>query len=231
MKTTRYTRKQHDVLELITHLILTKPKVVIKLLNKYGVRFKFRPQPEDLINELVELLKERNDSFYSDLNRLLSIHVEHKGMEIMALELGQEDNFLGGLVGGIVKPLLGGIFGGGSKPRPSNNGAAQAAAQAQAQAAKMKAEMEAKMQRMEAERRRQEEEARRRREEEERRRRREEEDRRRREEENRRRQAEQRRATNNDSDKDKPNYMLYGIIGVAVLGVVGAIAMKSKTAA
>jgi DNA repair exonuclease SbcCD ATPase subunit len=228
----RYTKTQKDVLELITHLILTKPGAVIKLLAKHGIVFSFKPTRRDLIDQVIELLKQNNRSFNEDLEKLLSIHLEYKGIEIMALEsdralLNKEDLFLGGLIGGVAKGALGalgGLFGGGkSSGGGGGNSAGLAAAAAQAQ--QMKAQMEAKMQQMEADRRRQQEEAERRmREAEERQRReREEAERRRREEEASRRRAEAEKSGKGDSKSDNNNMLIIG--GVAAVVVIGGIVL------
>lgn len=236
----KYTKTQKDVLELITHLILTKPGAVIKLLKKHGVVFSFKPTRRDLIDQIVELLKQNNRSFNEDLEKLLSIHLEHKGIEIMALEsdralLNKEDLFLGGLIGGVAKGALGalgGIFGGGkSSGGGGGNSAGLAAAAAQAQ--QMKAQMEAKMQQMEADRRRQQEEAERRmREAEERQRReREEAERRRREDEDRMRRSQAEKSGKGDSKSGNNNVLIIGgIAAVVVIGGIVAISMSRKPA-
>jgi len=236
---TKYTKKQKDILELITHLILTKPVAVKKLLAKHGVIFSFNPKRRDLINEVIELLRENNRSFNNDLERLLSIHLEHKGVEIMALEseralLNKEDMFLGGLIGGVAKGALGalgGLFGGGKKGGSSSGGGNAAAAAAAANAARAKAEMDARMRQMEADRRRQQEEADRRRREAEERQRREREaaDRRRREEEERRRRAEMEKSSKGDGKSGNNNMMIIGgIAAVVVIGGIVAISMSKK---
>ena len=230
MKTT-YTKKQKDVLELITHLILTKPEAVVKLLAKHGVIFSFKPTRRDVINQVIELLKQNNQSFNNDLEKLLSIHLEHKGIEIMALEsnralLNKEDLFLGGLVGGLAKVALGGLSGlFGGKKSSSGGSSAAGLATAAAQASQMKAEMEAKMQQMEADRRRQQEEAERRmREQKERQRReREETERRRREDEDRRRRAEAEKSGKGDTKSNNNTVLIIG--GIAAVVVIGGIAL------
>jgi len=236
----KYTKKENDVLELITHLILTKPVAVKKLLAKHGVVFSFKPKRKDLINEIIELLGERNALFNKDLERLLAIHLENKGLEIMALEShralfnqADEDEFLGGLIGGVAKGALGalgGMFGGGKKSVSSGGGGGNAAAAAAAaNAARAKAEMDARMRQMEADRRRQQQEAdRRRREAEDRRRReREEADRRRREEEDRRRRAEMNKSVANKGDGKSGNNNMMIIGGIAAVVIIGGVVLLS----
>ena len=235
---TKYTKNQKDVLELITHLILTKPIAVKKLLAKHGIVFSFNPKRKDLIDQVIELLKENNRAFNSDLERLLSIHLKHKGDEIVALEseralLNKEDLFLGGILG-VAKGVVGGLsglFGGGKKGGSSSGGGNAAAAAAAANAARAKAEMEARMRQMEADRRRQQEEAARRRREAEERQRREREaaDRRRREEEDRRRRAEMEKSAKGDGKSGNNNMMIIGgIAAVVVIGGIVAISMSKK---
>ncbi len=238
----KYTKKENDVLELITHLILTKPVAVKKLLAKHGVVFSFKPKRKDLINEIIELLGERNALFNKDLERLLAIHLENKGLEIMALEShralfnqADEDEFLGGLIGGVAKGALGalgGLFGGGGKKSVSSGGGGggnAAAAAAAANAARAKAEMDARMRQMEADRRRQQQEAdRRRREAEDRRRReREEADRRRREEEDRRRRAEMNKSVASKGDEKSGNNNMMIIGGIAAVVIIGGVVLLS----
>ena len=233
MKTT-YTKKEKDVLELITHLILTKPVAVVKLLARHGVVFSFKPKRKDLINQVVELIKERHVPFMKDLEQLLSIHLKHKGLEIMALEsnrelLNKEDLFLGGLIGGVAKGALGalgGLFGGGGSSGGGGGGGNSAAmAAAAANAANAKAEMEARMRQMEADRRRQQEEAdRRMREAEERQRReRDEAERRRREDEDNRRRTDMEKSSGGSSKSGNNNMIIIG--GIAAVVVIGGIAL------
>ncbi|AJR03568.1 hypothetical protein [Siansivirga zeaxanthinifaciens] len=232
-KSIRYTQKQNDVIELISHLILTKPSVVESLLSKHGVDFGFQPSKENLINEVVEKLKTKNLLFNKDLEGLLDVHVKNKGQELIALKSQEyfdnqvEDQFLGGIVGGLAKGAISGISGLFGKKKKSSGGSSNAAAQQQAaMAAKLKADMDAKMRRLEDERRRAREEAdRRRREEEDRRRReREEDERRRRQEEEDRRRRESENANKEKSSKNM--LMIGGVAAVLLVGGVLVVAMK-----
>lgn len=231
-KSIRYTQKQNDVIELISHLILTKPSVVESLLSKHGVDFGFQPSKENLINEVVEKLKTKNLSFNKDLEGLLGVHVKNKGQELIALKSQEyfdnqaEDQFLGGIVGGLAKGAISGISGLFGKKKSSGGNSNAAAQQQAAMAAKLKADMDAKMRRIEDERRRAQEEAdRRRREEEERRRReREEDERRRRQEEEDRRRRESENANKEKSSKNM--MMIGGLAAVLLVGGVLVVAMK-----
>lgn len=231
-KSIRYTQKQNDVIELISHLILTKPSVVESLLSKHGVDFGFQPSKENLINEVVEKLKTKNLSFNKDLEGLLGVHVKNKGQELIALKSQEyfdnqvEDQFLGGIVGGLAKGAISGISGLFGKKKSSGGSSNAAAQQQAAMAAKLKADMDAKMRRIEDERRRAQEEAdRRRREEEERRRReREEDERRRRQEEEDRRRRESENANKEKSSKNM--MMIGGLAAVLLVGGVLVVAMK-----
>lgn len=226
-----YTKKQNDVLELISHLILTKPDAVEGLLEKHGVIFPFPPKRSHLINEVVEMLKEQDPYFNNDLNKLLSVHLKHKGAEIIVLEsqklMQQEDQFLGGLVGGLVKGAVGGISGLFKKKKSSGGGNAAALRQQQAMAAKMKADMDAKMRQMEDDRRRAKEEADRRKREEEDRRRREREDqeRRRRDEEDRKRREERDKGSKSNSNL----ILIGGLAFVTIVGGLVAVGMRKSS--
>ena len=162
----RITKKEYrSAVDMISHLILTKPNAVEKLLSKHGIVFSGKPSKRQLINEIAEMLRDRDPEFNRDLSKLLMVHIKYKGAEMMALEQGQynsydEDEFLGGLVGGLAKGLVGGVSGLFNKKKGGGGGgnaAAQAQAQAQAaQAARLKADMDRKMQQMQAEQRRKE---------------------------------------------------------------------------
>jgi len=224
MKSTTHTQYK-NALDAIGHLILTKPEAVTALLAEHGVEFSPPPKKTQLVNEVIEMLAENNSAFNEDLIELLDVHLEYKANEINQL-INEDDEFLGGLVGGLAKGLVGavgGLFGkkkkrgGGGAPRPNNNAAAQAA--------QAKADMQRQMEKMRQEQKRREEEARRRRQEEERRRRQlEEEDRRRRE---RQREEEQRlRAAQNKVQKAGMNPIAMIAIGLVALGTIGSFIMS-----
>lgn len=241
-----YTKKESDVLELITHLILTKPVAVKKLLAKHGIVFSFKPSRKDLINQIINGISRTDPAFINDLERLLAIHLENKGMEIMALEShralfnqADEDEFLGGLIGGVAKGALGALGGLFNKKRKTSGGGSSAALAA-ANAARAKAAMDARMRQMEADRRRQQQEAERRRREAEERRRREEEarrqrereaaERRRREDEDRRRREEMAKITaaanqSNSGKSANTNMMIIG--GIAAVVIIGGVVLFS----
>ena len=206
----------NQTINLTSHLILTQPKAVMALLANYEVFFKDKPSRSDLINQVVELMKE-SGQFSSDLGELLALHVQENGKEMMQLE-GQsftnleedEDAFLGGLIKGAVS-LVGGLFKKKNRSSGDSGAAARAAsAQASAQAASAKRDMAMQMARMREEQRRQEAHARRQREEA-----------RRREQEERNRREAQAKA-----EKGKMNMILIGG-GVAALLVVCVFLTKS----
>ncbi|WP_281989721.1 hypothetical protein [Aquimarina aggregata] len=175
-----FQKRYNDSINLIGHLILTKPKPVIGLLAKHGITFKGIPHGNQLIDEVVELLKSNTQKFEDDLSKLLMIHIQFKGKEMLALERGDfssyddgaqdEDEFWGAIAKGVVGGI-GSIF---KKKRNKGRGgnsasliASQAAARrrAAAQAAQMKRDLQMQLQRIRkeaAERRRREAETRRR---------------------------------------------------------------------
>ena len=171
-------KKYKETIGLISHLILTRPDAVRKLLKRHGVVFSPAPTRGQLIAYVVELLAENNPSFNQSLSKLLTVHIKYKGRDMFALEGKKgsqrsyytEDEFLGGLIGGVAKNLIGGLF---KKKNKSSSSATPTASQA-AEIEKMKADMQRQMLEMEKQRQEQEQERRKSREEEQRRRREEE---------------------------------------------------------
>lgn len=220
MKKQKLTKRQYnDALEFITHLILTKPEAVRRLLARFDVHFTSRPSNRQLINEVVRMLSKNNQKFNDSLTKLISIHIEHKGGEMAVID----DNYdsyeydeIWGALAGLAGKAIGGIAGLFGKKKNSGGGgggaAAAIAAQQQAAAARMKADMDAKMRQMQLDQQRRDEE--------ERRRRREEEDR-------RRREAETSAAKKKDGGS---NVMMIGGMAVGALALVGLLlfSMKSK---
>lgn len=224
-----FQKKYNDSINLISHLILTKPKPVIGLLAKHGVVFKGTPSRNQIIDEVVELLKSDNGKFEADLGNLLTVHIQYQGKEMLSLEQSDfssyddgdqdEDAFWGALAKGAIG-IVGGLFKKKRRRRSSGGGnAALAASQAvaQRQAAQAKRDMQLQMQRM------RESAARRAREAEERRAR-EAEERRRREEEARRQREREAAAK-----KKQTNTMLMAGGGIALLAIVGFAMAKSNS--
>ena len=110
-------------LGILTHLIFRKPEAIKKLLEDFGVKFASAVDYKVLIGATVDLLAKRDPEFENELGELLSLHVRSKSDELKALE-NQEDQFFGGLVGGLVKGALGGLFKG--KKRRGGGAAATA---------------------------------------------------------------------------------------------------------
>lgn len=222
-----FQKKYNDSINLISHLILTKPKPVIGLLAKHGITFKGTPNRNQIIDEVVELLKSNNQKFEDDLGKLLTIHIQYQGKEMLALERSNfssyddgdedEDEFWGALAKGAIG-IVGSLFKGKKRRRRSRGGGNAAAAQA----AQAKRDMQLQAQRMRESRRRREEERRRREEEE--RRRREEAERRRREEEAKRQR--EREAT---AKRKQTNTMLMAGGGIALLAIIGVVMSKSNS--
>lgn len=159
-------QKYNEAIDNISYLVLNYPKPVQELLAEYNVFFQGKPAKEQLINEIVEILKDdtSNSEFAKAIEQLIQ--------KFAAQENDQFLNIVKGAVG-----ILGGLF---KKKRRRSSGGSSNAIAAQAAAAKRDMEMRMRRMREEQERRRREAEERRRREEE--RRKREEAERRRREE-------------------------------------------------
>lgn len=234
--------KQHmqeqynDTINLISHLILTKPKPVMTLLMKYGVRFEEKPTKKQLADEVIEVLKSANKKFQEDLSNLLTVHIQYRGKEMLALERSEyssydddnEDEFWGALAKGAVG-LIGGLFkkkrrrrkGGGGNAAALAASRAAAKRQAEAQAARMRRDFQMRMKAMEEQRRREREAARRRQEAAERRRRE--------EAERRRREDEARRAREAEAKKKQTNMMLMVGGGIGLLAIAGIFMAKSNS--
>lgn len=191
----------NQAIDNLTYLVLNYPKPVQELLAKNNVFFQGKPSKEQLINEVVERLKDGDSAFAKALENL----IQHFSSQ-------ENDQFWGAIAKGAVG-IIGGLFKKKKRRSSSSNGAAQAAAQARAsaQAAAAKRDMEMRMQRMR---------------EEQERKRREAEERRRQEEERRRREAEERK-TKEAQAKKKTNMMLMIGGGVVVLGIGAVVLMKS----
>lgn len=189
--------KYNQAIDNLTYLVLNYPKPVQEILAEQNVFFQGKPSKEQLINEVVEQLKDGNPAFAKALENLIEQFSEQ-----------ENDEFWGAIAKGAVG-ILGGIFGKKKRRRAAaaNN---NAAAQASAQAAAAKRDMEMRMQRMR---------------EEQERKRREAEERRRQEEERRRREAEAKRKE--AEAKKKTNMMLMIGGGVVVLGIGAVVLMKS----
>lgn len=191
----------NQAIDNLTYLVLNYPKPVQELLAKSNVFFKGKPSNEQLINEVVELLKDGDSAFAKALESL-----------IQQFSSQENDQFWGAIAKGAVS-VIGGLFKKKKRRRSSggSNGAARAAqARAAAQARSAKRDMERRMRKMR---------------EEQERRRREAEERRRREEERRRREAEAKKKA--DAAKKKTNMMLMIGGGVVVLGLGAVVLMKS----
>ena len=191
----------NQAIDNLTYLVLNYPKPVQELLAKNNVFFQGKPSKEQLINEVVEQLKDGDSAFAKALENLIQYFSSQ-----------ENDQFWGAIAKGAVG-IIGGLFKKKKRRSSSNNGAAQAADQARvsAQAAAAKRDMEMRMQRMREEQERKQREA---------------EERRRQEEERRRREAEERK-TKEAQAKKKTNMMLMIGGGVVVLGIGAVVLMKS----
>ena len=188
----------NQAIDNLTYLVLNYPKPVQEMLAKSNVFFQGKPSKEQLVNEVVDLLKDGDYAFAKALENLIA-----------RFSSQENDQFWGAIAKGAVG-IIGGLFKKKKRGGSSNSGAAQAAAQARAsaQAAAAKRDMEMRMQRM------REEQERKRREAEERRR----------QEEARRREEEKKKA---EAAKKKTNMMLMIGGGVVVLGIGAVVLMKS----
>ncbi|MCB0375259.1 MAG: hypothetical protein KDD04_05010 [Sinomicrobium sp.] len=149
-----------DTIGLISHLILTRPDAVRRLLKRHGVVFSPAPTRGQLIAQVVALLAKNNPSFNTDISKLLAVHIKYKGGDMLALERNREDEFLGGLLGGVAKNLVSNLFKKKSKSSSGSASAAQARQQA-GEIEKIKADMQRQMEAMEKQRRAQQEQQRR----------------------------------------------------------------------
>lgn len=204
-------RQYNDAINMISHLILTKPLPVIGLLKRYGVVFKGTPGRIQLISAVVELLQKGDPKFQNDLGKLLTIHIQYKGKEMLALAESDfssysdedEDEFFGTLIKGAIGAV--GSLLKGRKNRRRGGGGSNTAAM---QAAQAKRDMQLQMERM----------------------RKEAEERRRREEEQRRREEEERkRREEAQAAKRRQTTMLVAGGGIAVLALIGVFMMKSNS--
>ncbi len=187
----------NQAIDNLTYLVLNYPKPVQELLAKSSVFFQGKPSKEQLVNEVVDLLKDGDYAFAKALENLIA-----------RFSSQDNDQFWGAVAKGAVG-ILGGLFKKKKRSSSSNSGAIAAAqARASAQAAAAKRDMEMRMQRM------REEQERKRREAEERRR----------QEELRRREEAKQKA---EAAKKKTNMMLMIGGGVVVLGIGAVVLMKS----
>ncbi len=219
-------RKQQDynqTINLISHLILTKPQSVISLLSDNGVRFTAPPNRKQLIDMVVELMKDHDRRFIDDLGDLVTLHIQKNGKEMLQLDSNNsyideddEDEFWGALAKGAIS-LVGGLFGGGKKRknrrRAANAAAAQAASRAAAQRATQQAErirmdMQRKMEEMIRKQREREEQLRR-------------------EQEEQKRKEEARIKAMQEKAKQSKNTMLMIVGGLAIVVVLVVVSKKS----
>lgn len=220
-----------DALNLISHLILTKPETVRKFLAKHGVKFPYTPKRKELVSEVVDLLSESDPVVYKDFASLISAHITYKGAEMQQFSkyfssYNGEDEFFGAITAGLgIAKKIGGLFGRKKRRRratptasrsSSNNSAALMKMQMDRQMADMRRQQAAAA----AESRRREADARRQREEEDRRRRQRQED-----EDRRRKQA-----AENNKGGGKNNQILMIGGAVAAVAVVGFMLSQKKAA-
>ncbi|MEQ3656514.1 MAG: hypothetical protein ABNH00_11675 [Dokdonia sp.] len=144
----------NQAIDNLTYLVLHYPKPVQELLAKSNVFFQGKPSKAQLINEIVEQLKDGDSAFAKALETL-----------IQRFSSQENDQFWGAIAKGAVG-VLGGLFK-KKKRRSSSSSGSAVQAKLAAQAAAAKRDMEMRMQRMreEQERRRREAEERRRQEE------------------------------------------------------------------
>lgn len=242
MKNNTTQKRYNEAINLMSHLVLTKPKAVLLLLKKHGSTFDSVPSKAVMTSALIEGLRKNTPTFMEDLGKLLTLHIQYKGKEMLALEgksfssyeeEGEGEDAFWGAIAKVGIGLVGSLF---KKKSRGGGGNSQAVAQANAQAAAAKRDMMRRMDQMRAEQRRQLEEAKRReeearrRQEEESRRRREEEARRRREEEARRERELQERKKQEAAEKAKTKKMLLWGAGAAaiVFVLLGVVVLSSK---
>lgn len=160
-----FQQQYNGVIDLVGHLILTKPDAVIRLLAKYGVVFKGTPERKLLISEVVRMFHKGNQAFINDLSKIINLHIQAKGKEMVLLDIKAfnsfvgEDEFWGKLAKGALG-IVGKIFKGKKKKRRSSspksvNKTASATAATQAllaQANQMRRDFERRIMEMEKQR-------------------------------------------------------------------------------
>ena len=209
-----------DAVDLISHLILTQPKAVTAVLEKFNLRFEGIPPSNILIKEVVGLLSEDDPRFIDEFSRVLAHHINKKGKKMLSIDQlrkklrDRDDSFLTGLLGGVAKKLVGGIGGLFKKKRRRSRSSSGASAVQSAQIRRLQSDLRAQMARQAAERRRMREEA----------------ERRRREEERKRLERERKAAAEKAASQKKTQTMLMIGGGVALLGMIGFVALKPRPA-
>ncbi|QKX05363.1 hypothetical protein HN014_10700 [Aquimarina sp. TRL1] len=163
----------NQTINLISHLILTEPHAVVSLLESYGAYFNTPPNRKELIDLVLEQIKEGSQDFEEALGDLITLHIQKNGKAMLALDQKEyasyydatqedEDAFWGTLakVGiGLVGKLIGKKKGNKRSQRSHSRGggrshaAVLAASRAQAQRAarqveQMRRDMQRQMQQM-----------------------------------------------------------------------------------
>lgn len=148
-------------INIISHLVLTKPEVARKFLANHSVPLAADTSPKQLIHEIIDLISINDPEIMEDLTSLFASHLTFKGKELLALggkiPVEDEDQFLGGMLSAAssIAKGIGGLFG-AKKQRKAKEAAhkremalANTKAKAQAVAEKAKADAFARMQAME----------------------------------------------------------------------------------
>ena len=112
----------NQAIDNLTYLVLNYPKPVQEMLAKSNVFFQGKPSKEQLVNEVVDLLKDGDYAFAKALENLIA-----------RFSSQENDQFWGAIAKGAVG-IIGGLFKKKKRGGSSNSGAAQAAAQARASA-------------------------------------------------------------------------------------------------
>lgn len=203
-----------DAVNLIGHIILTKPKVIRKFLYNHGKIFRHPPSQSALVDAVVALLSRRDPEVLEDFASLVSTHISYKSAELNDLSLHPasqegEDHFLGAITAGLgIVKTVSSLF---KRKKKNSSSSSRSVSQNNAIAAQMKLQMKLQMQ--ELKRQQQQAEQKRQQEEEERRRRE-------REEAERRRQQEA---------KKKNQVMMIGG-AVALVAIAGFMFTQKKRA-
>ncbi len=127
-------------LNVLSHLVLTKPQVAQKFLMNHQVKVREKATPEKLLDQMIDIIAENDPVVMEDLISLFASHLTFKGQELLALggkQASEEDQFLGGALAaasGIVKGISG-LFT-GKKKRKAAEDARKHQAKVQAEAIK-----------------------------------------------------------------------------------------------
>ncbi|WP_025741907.1 hypothetical protein [Aquimarina pacifica] len=153
-------QQQYNVtIELVSHIILTKPDAITRLIAKHGITYQTIPSNDELVESVLHLMK-TSDAFIEELGDQITIHAQQKSKELISLEQSGyityhdngEDEFFGSLlkvglkaVGGLIKKGVKKIGKGRKKGRKSSSGSSNSVSKAIAQTAQIRKDLQNKI--------------------------------------------------------------------------------------